>query len=83
MAHSPGNPDRFYGARPEQIHRQIRNQLRGHIVPSTQEDLPVAPKFFLAAKGPDGSATIARRQAYYDSTLGTRGIQSLKVIWAT
>ena len=75
---SPGNPDQFHGARPEQLNRQIRNELRGHIVPSTQEDLPMAPNFFLAAKGPDGSAAVARRQACYDGALGARGIQSLQ-----
>ncbi|KAI9877505.1 MAG: hypothetical protein M1830_003735 [Pleopsidium flavum] len=75
---SSGNPDRFYGARPEQLNRQIRNQLRGRIVPSTQEDLPMAPSFFLAAKGPDGSAVVARRQACYDGALGARSIQSLQ-----
>jgi len=75
---SPGNPDRFYGARPEQLNRRIRNQLSGRIVPSTQEDLPMAPNFFLAAKGPDGTAVVARRQACYDGALGARGIQSLQ-----
>lgn len=75
---SPGNPDLFYGAHPEQLNRRIRNELRGHIVPSTQEDLPMAPNFFLAAKGPDGSAAVARRQACYDGALGARGIQSLQ-----
>ena len=75
---SPGNPDRFHGARPEQLNRQIRNELIGHIVPSTQEDLPMAPNFFLAAKGPDGSLAVAGRQASYDGALGARGIQSLQ-----
>ncbi|KAH8706062.1 hypothetical protein BGW36DRAFT_354439 [Talaromyces proteolyticus] len=74
----PGNPDRYYGARPEQLNRQIRNELDGQIVPSTQHDLPIAPNFFLAAKGPDGSASVARRQASYDGALGARGIQSLQ-----
>lgn len=75
---SPGNPDVFHGARPEQLNRQIRNELKGHIVPSTQEDLPMAPNFFLAAKGPDGIPAVAGRQACYDGALGARGIQSLQ-----
>ena len=75
---SPGNPDLFHGAHPEQLNRRIRNELRGQIVPSTQEDLPMAPNFFLAAKGPDGSLAVAGRQASYDGALGTRGIQSLQ-----
>ncbi|EDN09139.1 predicted protein [Histoplasma mississippiense (nom. inval.)] len=34
-------PDHFYGARPEQLDRQIRNELSDHIIPSTQDDLPM------------------------------------------
>ncbi|SLM37932.1 hypothetical protein LPUS_07942 [Lasallia pustulata] len=75
---SPGSPDIFYGARPEQLNRGIRNELSGHIVPSTQKNLPMAPNFFLAAKGPDGSPAVAERQACYDGALGARGIHSLQ-----
>jgi hypothetical protein len=74
----PGNPDRYYGARPEQLDRRIRSELDDQIVPSTQHDLPIAPNFFLAAKGPDGSASVARRQASYDGALGARGVHSLQ-----
>jgi len=75
---APSNPDIFHGARPEQLDRRIRKELSSRIVPSTQEDLPMAPNFFLAAKGPDGSLAIARQQACYDGALGARGIQSLQ-----
>lgn len=74
----PGNPDLYYGARPEQIDRNIRSKLEGQIVPSTQHDLPVAPNFFLAVKGPDGSLSVAARQASYDGALGARAIYSLQ-----
>jgi len=74
----PGNPDRYYGARPEQLDWRVRTELSGHIIPSTQHDLPIAPTFFLAAKGPDGSLAVAGRQASYDGALGARGIQSLQ-----
>jgi len=74
----PGNPDRYYGARPEQLDRRVRTHLSGHIIPSTQHDLPILPNYFLEAKGPDGSAAVAKRQASYDGALGARGIQSLK-----
>jgi hypothetical protein len=66
----PGNPDLYYGARPEQLNRQVRDELSGQIIPSTQHDLPIAPNFFLAAKGPDGSIAVAGRQASYDGALG-------------
>ncbi|KAK5086187.1 hypothetical protein LTR70_007432 [Exophiala xenobiotica] len=75
---APGNPDVYYGARPEQLDRRVRDELSGLIIPSTQHDLPVVPNFFLAAKGPDGSAAVAKRQAYYDGALGARGIHSLQ-----
>ena len=71
-------PDLYYGARPEQLDRRVRDELSGHIIPSTQDDLPIAPNFFLAAKGPDGTAAVARRQACYDGALGARGMHSLQ-----
>ena len=75
---SAGKPDRFYGARPKQLNRLIRNKIGYYIVPLTQEDLPIAPNFFLEAKGPDGTAAVAKRQAVYDGALGARGMQSLQ-----
>ncbi|KAF5019180.1 hypothetical protein F66182_8830 [Fusarium sp. NRRL 66182] len=74
----PGNPDLYYGSRPEQLDRAVRKGLEGEIVPSTQLDLPIAPNFFLAVKGPDGSLSVASRQACYDGALGARGILSLQ-----
>ena len=74
----PGNPDLYYGARPEQLDRRVRKELSRHIIPSTQDSLPTAPNFFLAVKGPDGSLTVAGRQACYDGALGARGIHSLQ-----
>ncbi len=74
----PGNPDLYYGARPAQLDPQVRAELGGHIIPSTQPDLPLAPNFFLAVKGPDGSLAVASRQACYDGALGTRGVHSLR-----
>ena len=74
-----GNPDIYYGARPEQLDRRVRDELSGLIIPSTQHALLIVPNFFLAAKGPDGSAAVAKRQAYYDGALGARGIHSPRV----
>ncbi|KMU75350.1 hypothetical protein CISG_04769 [Coccidioides immitis RMSCC 3703] len=70
-------PDHFYGARPEQLDRQIRKELSDQIIPSIQNDLPMAPNF-LEAKGPDGSLAVATRQACYDGALGARGMHSLQ-----
>ncbi|KAJ4286965.1 hypothetical protein N0V90_012845 [Kalmusia sp. IMI 367209] len=74
----PGNPDVYYGALPHQLSREVRNELSGHIIPSTQEDLPMAPNFLLAVKGPGGSFEVAKRQACYDGALGARGMASLQ-----
>ena len=71
-------PDLYYGARPKQLSRRVRDELSGHIIPSTQDDLPIAPNFFLAAKGPDGTAAVARKQACYDGALRAWGIHSLQ-----
>lgn len=42
---APGNHDIYYGARPEQLDRRVRDDLSGLIIPSTQHDLPVVPNF--------------------------------------
>lgn len=73
-----GNPDLFYGSPPQHLNRTVRGELSGKIMPSTQQDLPMAPNFFLAAKGPDGGPGVAERQALYDGALGARGIHSLQ-----
>lgn len=74
----PANPDKYYGARPEQLKRSVREELNGLIVPSTQHDLPIAPNYFLQVKGPDGTPAVALRQAWYDSIIGARGIDGLQ-----
>ncbi|RJE18109.1 hypothetical protein PHISCL_09552 [Aspergillus sclerotialis] len=52
--------------------------LSNQIIPSTQDDLPMAPNFFLEAKCPDGNAAVADRQACYDGALGARAIHALQ-----
>ena len=47
------------------------------VIPSTQHDLPIVPNFCLAVKGPDGSLSVASRQACYDGALGARAIHSV------
>ncbi|EDN02670.1 predicted protein [Histoplasma mississippiense (nom. inval.)] len=71
-------PDHFFGARPEQLNRQSRDELSDFIVPSTQKDHPIAPNFFQEAKGPDGSPAVATRQACYHGAMGARGIYKLQ-----
>ncbi|OAQ58281.1 hypothetical protein VFPPC_12599 [Pochonia chlamydosporia 170] len=74
----PGNPDLYYGARPEQLHRTVRRELSNYIIPSTQHDLPIVPNYLFQAKGPDGSLSVATRQASYDGALGARAFHCLQ-----
>ncbi|CAN8099326.1 unnamed protein product [Discula destructiva] len=74
----PPKPDIYYGAVPEQLDPIVRNELGRYIVPSTAVDKPIAPNFFLEAKGPDGSAAVMMRQARYDGAVGARAIHSLQ-----
>jgi hypothetical protein len=74
----PGNPDIYYGARPEQLTENIRMELDDQIIPSTQDNLPMVPNFVVAVKGPDGSVAVAKRQACYDGALGSRAMHSLE-----
>jgi hypothetical protein len=71
---APSKPNLFYNAHPKQLDRRIHNELSGSIIPSTQEDLLMAPNFFLVVKGLDGSTVVAKRQACYDGVLGVRGM---------
>ena len=75
-----GNPDHFYGVRPEQLNRQIRNELLSLAITFNPQhnNLPMLSNFFLEAKGPDGSAAEATRHACYDGTLGARGMHTLQ-----
>ncbi|ODH42877.1 hypothetical protein ACO22_01148 [Paracoccidioides brasiliensis] len=72
------NQTTSYGARPEQLDREIREDPSHHIVLSTQDDLPMALNFFLEAKSPDGSLAVATRQACYNGALGACGMHPLQ-----
>ncbi|TWU73478.1 hypothetical protein ED733_000418 [Metarhizium rileyi] len=73
-----GKPDLYYGARPEQLNAKVRKEQSHKIIPSSQSDLPILANFFLEAKGPDGSLSVASRQACYNGALGARGMHSLQ-----
>lgn len=71
-------PDHHFGVRPEDVNRQIRDELNHLIIPSTQSDLAICQSFFLELKGPDGTTAVVRRQACYDGALGARAMQALR-----
>ena len=71
-------PDFYDGARPAQIDLRTREELGSYITPATQGQAPALPNLFFEAKGPDGSAAVAKRQACFDGALGARGIHQLR-----
>lgn len=75
---APAVPGIYYGAHPEDLCRSVRDELSHHIMPSTMQDKPLAPNFFIEVKGPDGSAAVATRQARYDGATGSRAMHSLQ-----
>ena len=75
-------PDFYDEARPAQIGLPIRENLGTYIIPATLGQAPALPNFFTEAKGPDGSAAVAKRQACFDGALGARGVHKLRLFEA-
>ncbi|KAL2820253.1 hypothetical protein BDW59DRAFT_174586 [Aspergillus cavernicola] len=74
---SQAKPDIYYGARPEQLNREIRHDLSNKIIPSKDDSLPMAPNFFMEVKGNSGNQEVATRQACYYGALGAQGMHAL------
>lgn len=72
-------PDLYYDARLEQLDRRVRDKLSEHIILSTQNDLSIAPNFFLEVKESNGTTVVVRRQTCYNDTLSARGMHSLQL----
>lgn len=71
------NPDRYYGARPEQVHSSVRRDLDVYIIPTRRPGLPAAPSFFFDSMS-SVSGIVERRRAMYDGAVGARGIWHLQ-----
>ena len=73
-------PDLFDGAQLRDLNNILKKDesLRPIIVPSKHPSVPVAPNLFLEAKGPDGSASVAQRQACYDGAHGSKAMHALQ-----
>ena len=71
-------PDIYYGAKPEQIDRRVRDELGKYIIPSSDTSLPAVPNFFLEGKSAKGRADVAARQACYDGAVGARAMHQLQ-----
>jgi hypothetical protein len=71
-------PDFYDGTELEKIYPEIRDSLGTMIIPSSLQHARSLPNFFTEAKGPDGSAAVAKRQACYDGALGARAMTSIR-----
>ncbi|KAH8747031.1 hypothetical protein F5883DRAFT_367245, partial [Diaporthe sp. PMI_573] len=63
-------PDFFDGARPGDVDKIVREDLDKVIVPTKKAGVPVAPNFFLEAKGSGGTVEVADKQAVQDGAHG-------------
>ena len=75
-SHAP-KPDRFYGARAERLHQDIREKLATLVIPAKQ-CRPIAPNFFVEAKSPGASFSVALNQACIAGAVGARGMHCLQ-----
>ncbi|KAF4449549.1 glyoxylate reductase [Fusarium austroafricanum] len=71
-------PDIYHGSSPGSLSLTIRNEIGHHIVPSTKDDRPIVPNFFVEVKGPRGNELVVERQACYDGSIGARAMHSLQ-----
>ena len=71
-------PDYYEGERPGPGNRRLREQLRRAIVPSSREDYPFLPNFFVEAKGPAGRLRVGELQACQDGALGSRAMHRVE-----
>ena len=76
-------PDWYQGETPGEGNRTLRERLDKAIIPSTRKERAFLPTYFAEAKGPDGSFTVARRQACHDGALGARAMHSLQSLGGT
>jgi hypothetical protein len=71
-------PDFFDGAHPEAVHKRVREDLDEIIIPNKKVGTPIAPNFFLEAKGPGGSIEVAVRQAVLNGAHGALIMHALQ-----
>ncbi|KAL7917158.1 hypothetical protein ACQKWADRAFT_61989 [Trichoderma austrokoningii] len=73
-------PDFFDGALLNDLNQVIKNDqgVRSTVIPTKHATVPVAPNFYMEAKGPGGSAAVAQRQACYDGAHGARAMHALQ-----
>lgn len=68
-------PDYFDGAKASDFHSVVRREL---VIPTKHANVPIIPNFFLEAKGPSGSVSVAEKQACYNGAHGARAMHALQ-----
>lgn len=71
-------PDYFDGAKASDLHSVVRRELNELVIPTKHANVPMIPNFFIEAKGPSGSASVAEKQACYDGVHGARAMHALQ-----
>ncbi|KKP01540.1 hypothetical protein THAR02_06362 [Trichoderma harzianum] len=71
-------PDYFDGAPFTSVYKQVRDDLGGIIIPSTDIRVPVAPNFFLEVRRPSGNAVTTKVEACYYGACGARLMNALQ-----
>jgi hypothetical protein len=71
-------PDFFDGAHPGAVNKKVREDLDKIIIPNKKVGIPVAPNFFLEAKGPGGTIEVAVWQAVLDGAYGALIMHTLQ-----
>lgn len=71
-------PDFYDGAPLESIDKQVQEDLSPYIIPTGHRTAPVAPNFFIEAKGPQERIDMAGKQIAYDLSLGARAMHELQ-----
>lgn len=71
-------PDKYYGARPDQIDFRVRRDLGQYMVPSKSSSRPAAPNHFVEVKGHSCGADVPQRQTTFAGAVGARGMLHLQ-----
>ncbi|KAF1958942.1 hypothetical protein CC80DRAFT_533898 [Byssothecium circinans] len=71
-------PDYFNCSSTAEIRPKVQDALEQYIIPSSEHYRPALPNFFMEAKGPDGKASVAKRQITQDLAAGARGMLKIQ-----
>ncbi|KFA67344.1 hypothetical protein S40285_10134 [Stachybotrys chlorohalonatus IBT 40285] len=68
----------YYGSPPERLAQPAIKHMSSYLIPSTVQDRPLAPNFFVEIKGPKGVPGVTFRQAQHNGAVGARAMHMLQ-----